>query len=105
MRLTSPAASALTALFSRTCFGVLQCGHMRSSVSPADTNAQINTSLVCAFLLIYMWGEGVMGPWLESIPSDRYINRERQPAGGREMKGGGGEDGVESGRGVEASES
>lgn len=30
-----------------------------------------------------------MGSWLESIPSDRYINKERQPAGGGEMEGGG----------------
>lgn len=41
-----------------------------------------------------------MGPWLESLPSDRYINRERQPAGG-----GGGEGEEGSGGGVEASES
>lgn len=45
-----------------------------------------------------------MGPWLEIIPSDRYINRERQPAGGGGLEGGGeGEEG--SGGGVEASES
>lgn len=30
-----------------------------------------------------------MGPWLESIPSDRYINTERQSAGGGGMEGGG----------------